>query len=414
MVVAWWYVLFLLCGSKIAVTSTLNIVNSLHHSFCCYPFAEPREKEGDFFLLNGRMLMHDLEEILSPKDRDDLYRYAESLMKRGGVSTERKGGANGTGDDDLDWVDWNAFSKMVHYPGSTPRQGRGVILVFMGKKCLVCYVQPYKEDYNIIIYPYSIPVRANQIKLDLAKLNAAPPKVLEVLKLQVDAKLMAAEVLGALNDRVQQEKAGWRAVLNPEKKYHRKLGPHAKRLVGSAAVAVQRATNARIASCHEGSTDAGKIFAHHFCATMHTILMAAVFYHYDHTKKHIDLPNALDFLEIKMLFVIPSCCGDLKAFPNMPALGRGGAGPGQFMLAWIDHSFEQITGRRWNVFRDANFPNPQNQPNLHQFFQMIRMNNPVAAPNDDIQAVADQVRGGRLQARQARLRDARVARRNVG
>ena len=69
------------------------------------------------------------------------------------------------------------------------------------------------------------------------------------------------------------------------------------------------------------------------------------------------------------------------------------------MLALVDHSFVEITGHTWERFRDDNFPNEEKQPNLHNFFQAIRLENPVALPDPEHQAAADRVRNDRLSQR---------------
>jgi len=106
---------------------------------CC---AAPSKNIGDFHLLTGRLLMILLQSLLTGVDADNIYNYLSNILPRSGTGTERKGGSNGNAKN----FDVKALRRFLHFPGSTSRQSKGVVIVLKGTLCYVFYSQPYERE----------------------------------------------------------------------------------------------------------------------------------------------------------------------------------------------------------------------------------------------------------------------------
>ena len=81
------------------------------------------------------------------------------------------------------------------------------------------------------------------------------------------------------------------------------------------------------------------------------------------------LPKATSFPEFKILHCDKKRSVNPNMHPGTPALGRGGAGPGVFVHALVDHSFGEQMGVNWQNFREAR--NIPGQMMLAQFMDCV-------------------------------------------
>lgn len=269
----------------------------------------------------------DIRDLLATNaERDSLYGFLVQRLPKKGVSTERKGGSNGSGTAET--IDSKACRKLFHYPGSTPRQSRGVVFVLHNKRCWVFYTKAYQVKHEVTCYPYAVPVMAGQLELTPEVIAEGPPKLFDVLRVCVESKILVAAVVGALNTRIAI--GSWKSFMPP--KYHRKIDYHRGRLIVSEAVKVQSATNRKIAEQHD-PTDRTSIMLHHASTPKWSVVSSALDVHEDNTREHPEHPEYAAFFEPKLLFPVPNRSSGTGENGNMPALGRGGGGFGVFMFA---------------------------------------------------------------------------------
>lgn len=272
--------------------------------------------------------MINLLQIFGNADRDTLYEFMLKKLPRQGVSTERRGGSNGTADH----VDMKAVRQLLHVPGSTPRQSRGMVPVLHDKTCYSYYVQPYQPAHKVVSYPYSIPVKAGQLEITRNKLKEAPVIVEYALRVCVETKVLAAAAIDALNKRITASSGGWSSLMSDQSaKARARMHRHKHRLIVTEAVRVQQETD-RIAKEKHGSDILGAVLEEAGGSKL-SLVSAALDLHVDRTRSHSSFPKLQSFFEPKFLMVVPSRSCSPRKHHNIPPLGRGGAGSGKFVSA---------------------------------------------------------------------------------
>lgn len=257
-----------------------------------------------------------------------LYKCLMDWAPRDGVSVERRGGSNGTADDG---IDMSALRQFLHYPGSTPRQSRAVVWVPMQLSFHAFYITPYQQGRTAAMAPYALPVIASQIELSPNKMLQANESVrsalFNIIFCCVECKIGTSALIESLNNIVESK--GWMSFVDAKDRRNMKL--HDRRCIVREAVMVQNETNHIIASQHEAEDIAG-LYLHHGTTTKLSVVAAALKNHTDNTREHqsVSVKRFSSFFEPKMLFVATDRSHNPEKHPNMPALGRGGAGPGKF------------------------------------------------------------------------------------
>lgn len=310
------------------ITPTNTLASNYAFSFYC---AEPPGGQGDFLLLAGRVLMFDIKNLLNNEERNQVARFLMGRLPKKGVSVERKGGSNGTFDN----VDPEMVRRLFHLPGSCPRASRGAVWIPQG--LLHCfYMNCYEAKLQVEHYEYAMPASAGQLELSVGMMEKGAPEVLfDLLRVQVESKLIVGAFIAALNTRIQA--GGFGSLLsNTTTKVlqvmsRTALDRNRNRCIVQEAVAVQEATNERIRKQHKPEDHAVMVL-HHATTTKLSVIATALHTHIDRTRKHVDHPKATSFFETKILLTVPDHAGDLERYPDLPALGRGGAGRGQFVI----------------------------------------------------------------------------------
>ena len=116
-----------------------------------------------------------------------------------------------------------------------------------------------------------------------------------------------------------------------------------------------------------------------------TVIAEAFDLHVDTPKKnpvdHKLLSNNKGFVETRVLLPIDRLSSHRK---DSASLGRGGAGPGIYVLALIDHSvsFKQKTGLSYTSFRNCHHL----QMTLSQFYEVVNNPNDTELLNENVKS----------------------------
>ena len=218
-----------------------SFVDSNINSFsCCFFHCQaPNDAVGDFHLNTGRFLMFDLSGVDTSEDEHD---FLVQRMPKNGVSTERRGGSNGTADE----PDPKALRQLLHCPGSSPRRSQGCVFVLVGLTLHVFCVAACEGNFVIRHFPCATPRMAAQRQLLPSDLAKAPMGLLQSIHAGIEAKLLTATALDALNKHITQ--FGWTSLV--PHRFRPQMLIHSKHLVASEAVSVQMAVNDAIAKIH--------------------------------------------------------------------------------------------------------------------------------------------------------------------
>jgi len=292
----------------------------------CSPEPDPEQPDAAFSLPTCRFLCIDLLEMMDDGARDALYKFLQAELSRGGCDVARRGGSNGNEDT----VDYKTLFRFLHYPGSTPRASYACKWMISGSKLIPIYITPYERKYIAKAHEYSIPILAGQLRWTNARLARGEKQVPGFLQLMLkftEVKFVSTLVIQGLNRRIDSE--GWESLFMHATGYRNKnFAHHNHRPIVPGAVAAELRT-IEIVMKHAGGNPIDILLGIlQSCFT--SFLAAAVGLHNDIAKRNALFRELVEFLEPKVLFLI-RCMSTFD--PSDPALGRGGAGPGAFIIA---------------------------------------------------------------------------------
>jgi len=311
--------------------------------------------------------MFNIKSMLNGGDRDKIFAFLNDRLQRDGVAIVRSNNNSAADMDPLERVDPKGFRQLLHSPTLTPRQSRGVVFVPKGSTLHNFYVDPYESEHTIRHSTHELPMLSGVLQFAPDTLGVLPLKLLEVFRTSIDATVLATAAIDALNQKISSFR--WHMTLPKCKRV--KWGSHNCRLIVSEAVAAQNSTNTAISDMH-GDEDYTAKYLHHVCTSRFTVVKTAV--DEDGTS-----------FGSKLLFDAPNRCADLKQFPDSPALGRGGAGPGYFAYTLLTHHHPQHSStiqdsseqQQWDSFTDANLANDPQRSTLQKFMQHVNGQKPA-------------------------------------
>jgi hypothetical protein len=257
----------------------------------------------------------------TPLESSQLYSFLTGLLPRGqgGLKISRVGGSNGLAHCSKE------FFSMLHLPGITPRKSCAVMWYPMDTKWLFFYISPYKKVHTLACRAYSQPMPGGQFQITPKKLSQGncPVNLKSVLESFVTIKAESAPMVSSLSTHV--------------------LEPRLNITACRDANVVQNVTNAMARLCVRHNQDSDEFFFHLLTSCSFTIVAYATRLHVDTPKRHPFLPYQ-GFWENKWVIDVPlHGTNDWER----PALGRGGAGRGQFALAVLDHSYNLCNAYGW-------------------------------------------------------------------
>jgi hypothetical protein len=250
---------------------------------------EPGFKDASYYLLLARL--HSMKIHLSHSDAARLHDHLQSKLKKGGLEGRRVGGSGGKA-----IVNTNLLN-FLHHPGNFPRIGKGVKFVASGNEWSCFYISPYKLGRQVAFVPHSQPQPGGSMIMTEDDILSFP-----FLRTFAESKPMAALLLQALNNQVLQ---GGRLCFQ---------SPIDREL--------QHLSMARAS----GHTCKDELLDYLVMLNKHTMVAYPVGYHRDvFAEKKAALENRICFRNKRR-----------SQRRQGPALGRGGAGAGQYCWALLD------------------------------------------------------------------------------
>jgi hypothetical protein len=264
----------------------------------------------------------------SEQESSEVYLFLRSLLSkaRGGFEISRVGGSNGMAHV------LKEFFRML--PGITPRKFCAVMWFPMQTKWLFFYISPYKEKHHLSCREYSQPMPGGQVQISNKTFyDERFPKYLQTSLVDfITIKSESAPLVSSLNTSIFKPYFGIAACLK--------------------AIIIQEMMNyiARLCvrknGCHSHNN---AHFMHLLTLCSFTIVAYATRLDVDTPKHHPFLPYQ-GFWENKWVINVPLYSMNNS---NEPALGQGGAGPGRFTFAILDHSYNMCNAYGWGDQSEA-------------------------------------------------------------
>ena len=332
---------------------------------------ENPEKESDLFLLNCRWLRYNYPK-LNLSDQKHLWSKVGSKM-----DCRRKGGSNGT----IENLDVEKLFKALSRPGLSPRQSHASMWILREKTMVLLYMGCISEARDLHGFTYSYPKKEGQVSLSKTFLENAPTKVFNLLRISAVIKYLTPYLIQSLNYKIVEHR-GFDFVSHDRK--HKNISKLGLSFVDRNVAITQDLVNRVGERAVETRVNNGNYKDIWQFLLMHcsvTCIADAVDVHIDKPKKNGFMPGNEGFVETRVLVAIDFLSAGDRADPPM---GRGGGGPGVYVIALIDHqdSFRKRVGGQMNYrqfCRDQGI-----QLRVSEFFEVVNDPNHRQRTNRDM------------------------------
>jgi len=325
---------------------------------------ENPDKDKDFFLLNCRWLRYP-NIHLEVEDQQYLWN-----RMGGQLDMRRRGGSNGQNYS----IDWYKFFQAIQRPGMCPRKAHGAFWILKKKEILCVYMKKSIEERKVVSFPYGLPKHEGQVNLCKRFLNGAPTNVRKMFQITATTRYLTSFLIEEINKQIS-ESNGIFNLYNCRVTRKRKLKK--KNNENSTVCFVDRNTASIQSFSNKLAKEAVKNGTHkNICEYL--LLNCSITCMCDAVDLHIDIPKKNGgnngFVETRTLVQV----NFLSTFDIAdPPLGRGGAGPGKFVIALIDHPYGTFVNRtggdNWYEFKNQHGI----QMTVPHFFKVVRDRNHV-------------------------------------
>ena len=298
----------------------------------CILLGENPEKGGDLFLLNCRWLRYP----------NVFLRNAEIhyLWKRVGnkMDMRRKGGSNGKECT----INWSKFFQGIHRSGLCPRSAHAAFWIFKNKQITCVYMTKSLVERKVASFTYGLPKHEGQVDIGKRYLRNAPKSIRKLFKTTAVSRYLTPFVINLLNDQIQKSN-GIHNLCSHKRTRKRSLKKLPERnlnltFIDRYSLSLQSVSNNLAEKAVENKTHED-IYEYLLVNCSFTCMCDAVDLHIDVPKKN---NGNTAFVETRTLIVVDF----LSTFDvSDPPLGRGGAGPGKYVMAIIDHPYGSIRNR---------------------------------------------------------------------
>ena len=282
---------------------------------------EPKAQNADYHVLTARWLGNDI----APHCHDATFEFLTSLpsCKRwGGIQVDRRNGANGN----RNTFDPSSLKKFMTQKNKCPGKSKTSVVI-PREKDFVFFWKKNKEakagNHSIGCFAYPFPMNGFQVSIEerwFQEPNTVPPQMIDLLLEQAETKMLVHLVVKELN--------------NQRNTRH-------ERTIVSTTVENQECIYGEIIDVMQEKLPPKAVTEHMFlwlsiAVCKISVITGALRYHEDVASRK-DKSEYHCFWEPKTLIKIPSRSGK-DGTTSLP-LGRGGGGPGNFVMAIVDHSF---------------------------------------------------------------------------
>ena len=352
---------------------------------------ENPDKDGDLFLLNCRWLRYP-NVILNDRELQYLWKRVGNKM-----DMKRKGGSNG---QDCT-MNWSKFFQGIHRSGHCPRSAHAAFWILRNRQITCVYMTNSLKERKVASFTYGLPKHEGQVDLSKKYLRLAPTSIRQMFKVTAVSRWLTPFVIILLNDQIQK-RAGIHNLCSHKRTRKRSIKKLKTRtsnitFIDRYSVYIQSVSNCLAINAVENKTHED-IYEYLLLNCSFTCLCDAVDLHIDTPKKN---GGNTSFVESRTLIVV-----DFLSTCNLsdPPLGRGGAGPGKYVLALIDHPYgtfrNRTGGDNWYEFRN----NHGIQLTVPEFFEVIANRNRASITDQNLsRAVSDFDRRERRQNRENQM-----------
>ena len=293
------------------------------------------------------------------------------------MDCRRKGGSNGT----IENLDVEKLFKALSRPGLSPRQSHASMWILRKKEIVLLYMGCISEARELHGFTYAYPKHEGQVTLSKKFLNSTSTGIFHLFKISAVIKYLTPYLIQSLNSKIREHRGFHSLSSSISNKKLKQLGLS---FVDRNAAITQDLVNRIGERAVEMKVDNGKYKDIWHFLLLHcsvTCIADAVDLHIDKPKKNAFMPENEGFVETRILVAIDFLStGDR----DDPPLGRGGGGPGVYVIALIDHqdSFRKRVGGQMNYTQFRR--NQGIQLRVSEFFAVVNDPNHRERTNRDM------------------------------